>query len=134
MRLAATFVSLALLSLAPTLRGATKVTFDDQGFCRVDGKRFFPIGVWVYGIDSNVLADLHEHHFNTVLGNGLNPRDVPAVEQHGLMMIPMASDEFLKAAKNSPSLLAWYLNDEPEEHDTAPELVKKDYQGFKAKD
>src|SRR5262249_20798754 len=99
-------VALVLL-LGSLVRGAAaaEVTFDDQGLCRVDGRRFFPIGVWVYGIDPAVLADLHEHRFNTVVGNGLKPADVPAIEQHGLMMIPMSGDEFLKAAKTSPSLL-----------------------------
>jgi hypothetical protein len=125
---------IALFASAVCANGATKVTFDDHCLCRIDGRRFFPIGVWVYGIDANVLADLHEHRFNTVVGNGIKPADVPAIERHGLMMIPVASDDFVKAAKDSSALLAWYLNDEPEEHNTPPEQVKKDYDALKAKD
>src|SRR4051794_35331458 len=115
------FVLVLLAVHATTAGAATKVTFDDQGLARVDGKRFFPIGVWVYNIDPAVLADLHEHRFNTVVGNGIKPADVPAIEQHGLMLIPPRTDDFVKAAKNSPALLAWYLNDEPEEHNIPPE-------------
>ena len=59
---------------------AAKVDFRDDGVCRVDGKPFFPIGCWVYGIDGNVLADLHAHHFNTVVGNGLAPAHIPLLE------------------------------------------------------
>jgi len=113
---------------------ATKVTFRDDGICQLDRKPFFPIGCWVYSIDSNVIADLHEHHFNTVTGNGLAPKDVPMLEKHGLMAIPFASDDFVKAAKGSPSLLAWYLTDEPEEHNETPAQVLAKYTSLKAKD
>jgi hypothetical protein len=129
---AAAALVLLVGSLAPA--AATKVTFDADGLCRIDGRRFFPVGVWVYNIDSAVLADLHEHRFNTVVGNGIKPADVPAVEQNGLLMVPMDSDEFLKGAKDSSSLLAWYLNDEPEERSTPPDELKKAYAALKAKD
>jgi hypothetical protein len=125
---------LASLALSISAPGATRIAFDEQGLCRVDGRRFFTIGVWVYNIDPAVLADLHEHRFNTVVGNGIKPADVPAIEQHGLMLIPPGSDEFIKAAKTSPALLAWYLNDEPEEHNIPPEQVKKEYDALKRKD
>jgi hypothetical protein len=110
------------------------VTFDDHGFARVDGKRFFPIGVWIYGLDPSIMADLHEHRFNTVVGNSIAAGHIKMIEDHGMMMIPVASDEMLKPAKKSPALLAWYLNDEPEEHKVPPEKVKKDYDELKAKD
>jgi hypothetical protein len=126
-------VAVLLLSATVALAG-TKVDFTKDGTCRVDGKPFFPIGVWVYNLDPAVMADLHEHRFNTVLGNGLLPKDLPLVEKHGMMCIPMASDEFVKAAKDSPSLLAWYLTDEPEEHNETPEQVHASYLALKAKD
>jgi hypothetical protein len=130
------FALLSLLTACSFVRAAsgTKVTFDEQGCCRVDGKRFFPIGVWMYDISPTVLADLHEHHFNTIVGNGVKPTDLATIEQHGLMLIPPGSDDFIKAAKSSPALLAWYLNDEPEEHNTPPEQVKKEYDALRAKD
>ena len=102
--------------------------------CRVDGRPFFPIGCWLYSLDTDVMADLHEHRFNTVLGNGIKPADLPLIEKHGLMCIPMASDEWFAAAKDSPALLAWYLIDEPEEHGTPPEDVRRLYDALKAKD
>jgi hypothetical protein len=51
-----------------------------------------------------------------------------------MMCIPMASDAFVKAAKESPSLLGWYLTDEPEEHNETPEQVRAKYDALKAKD
>jgi hypothetical protein len=113
---------------------ATEVTFAADGTCRVDGKPFFPIGVWVYGLSSDVIADLEEHRFNTVVGNGLKATDLPVLEKHGLKCIAPVSDEWLAAAKASPSLLAWYLIDEPEEHGTTPEQVRAIYEQLKTKD
>src|SRR5690349_5333917 len=51
---------------------ASRVTFNDEGVAFVDGKPFFPIGVFTYNIDPTVLAELHEVQCNTVL-NGFNP-------------------------------------------------------------
>jgi hypothetical protein len=51
-----------------------------------------------------------------------------------MMCISMAGDDWMKAAKDSPSLLAWYLIDEPEEHGTSPAEVRKMYDALKAKD
>jgi hypothetical protein len=123
-----------LLSLAVPAHGATKVDFAPDGACRIDGKPFFPIGIWVYGLDPGIMADLHEHRFNTVLGSGFQPSHLPLVEKHDMKCIPMATDEFIKAAKDSPSLIAWYLIDEPEEHGNTPEDVLKLYDALKAKD
>ena len=94
----------ALLTLAPTPDSALahKVDFGPDGACRVNGKPFFPIGVWVYGLSPDVYADLHEHRFNTVLGNSLKTSDLPEIEKHGLMCVPMGSDEWIAAAKSIP--------------------------------
>ncbi len=110
------------------------VSFDPAGNAVVDGKPFFPIGVWVYGIDPNVMADLHEHQFNTIVGGGINPRDVKVIEEHGMMMIPLATDEFRAAGKDSKALLGWYLEDEPEEHNVKPEDLKKKFDALKKKE
>jgi hypothetical protein len=111
-----------------------EVKFAPDGTCRVDGKPFFPIGVWIYGVNNDVIADVEEHGFNTLVGNSLNPSDLPTLEKHGLMCVPMATDPWIAAAKNSPSLLAWYLTDEPEEHGVTPEQTHKLYEQLKAKD
>src|SRR3954467_6189155 len=91
-----------------------EVGFGPDGNCRVNGKPFFPIGVWVYGMDADVMADLHEHRINTIVGNALKPADLPLLEKHGMMCVPMGTDDWVKAAVSSPSLLGWYLVDEPE--------------------
>ncbi len=54
-----------------------KDSFRHDGMFVVDGKPFFPLGIWVYNLDSNVMADLREHHFNTVVGGGFKPDDIP---------------------------------------------------------
>jgi hypothetical protein len=51
-----------------------------------------------------------------------------------MMCVPMGTDEWVKAAVNSPSLLAWYLVDEPEGANITPEEVHKRYDALKAKD
>src|SRR4051812_26524626 len=133
MRTALSIVLLACALLAPT-SAAHEVGFAPDGTCRVGGKPFFPLGVWVYGLNPEVMADLHEHRFNTVVGNSLNPADLPLLEKHGMMCVPMGTDEWVKAAVNSLSLLAWYLVDEPEGANITPEEVRKRYDALKAKD
>src|SRR4051794_25446990 len=129
----ASCIFFALALSITTSAHAAKVDFDSQGFLRVRGKPFFPIGCWVYNMDQSILADLHEHHFNTVVNFGFKPQDIKLFEAHGLMAIPPATDEFLKL-KDSPAVLAWYLEDEPEEHNVAPQDLKKRYETMKAKD
>jgi hypothetical protein len=124
--------ALALL-VPPCIASAHKVDFGPDGTCRIDGKPFFPIGVWVYGMNADVMADLHEHRFNTVLGNSLQPSDLPLLEKHGMMCVPMGTDAWVAAAKTSPSLLGWYLEDEPEEHNIKPEDLRKHFDALKVK-
>ena len=97
---------LLVILLACGVASAHKVDFGPDGTCRVDGKPFFPIGIWVYGLDTNVMADLHEHRFNTVIGNSLKPTDLPLLEKHGMMCTPYGTDDWIAAAKDSPSLPA----------------------------
>src|SRR3954454_19394030 len=67
----------AFALLTPGVASAHKVDFGANGTPRIDGKPFFPIGVWVYGLNTDVMADLHEHHFNTILGHSFPPSDLP---------------------------------------------------------
>jgi hypothetical protein len=91
-----------------------KVTFRDDGITLVDGKPFFPIAIWLYELNSHVMGDLHEHQFNTVIGNAIEPRHLDFIHQHGMMAVPMSSDEMVKAGKDHPALIAWFLVVEPE--------------------
>ena len=109
------------------------VAFRDDGITLVDGKPFFPIAIWLYELNSHVMGDLHEHQFNTVIGNAIEPRHLDFIQQHGMMAVPMSTDEMIKAGKDHPALLAWYLVDEPETNHT-PDDVKKSYEHLKAKD
>jgi hypothetical protein len=111
----------------------SRVTFNDEGITLVDGKPFFPIGVFTYNIDPTVLAELHEVQCNTVL-NGFNPDQLDLLHQHGLMAVCHTSDDWIKAAINHPALLAWYLTDEPENRGVTPEGEQKRYGELKKKD
>src|SRR3954468_18314965 len=106
---------------------AAKVTFREDGISLVSGKPFFPIGIWTYEINTNVLADLHEHQFNVVIGNGFEPRHLDVFYNHGLMAVPPVNEEFLKVGIGHPSVLAWLLIDEPEGK-RKPDEVRKDYE------
>lgn len=125
---------LAVCIAATRSLAGTRVDFRPDGICQIDGKPFFPIGVWLYGLDTSIIADVEEHHFNTVLGSGFSPDHMPLVEKHGLMCIPQTTDAFLEAAKDSPSLLGWYLADEPEEHNMDVQTLRDEYHAWKAKD
>jgi hypothetical protein len=126
-------LAFVLLLITTSVFAANKVTFNNEGTCLVNGKPFFPIGVFVYNLSTDVMADLHEHHVNTILGIGYTAKDLPLIEAHGMYVVPRPTDDFL-ALKDSPSLLAWYLEDEPEEHNVPPAELRKKYDALKAKD
>jgi len=109
------------------------VTFNDEGIVLINGKPFFPIGVFTYSIDPTVLAELHEVHCNTVL-NGFNPDQLDLLHQHGLMAVCHTSDDWIKAAINHPATLAWYLTDEPENRGVTPESERKRFLDLKKRD
>src|SRR6266576_788828 len=92
---------------------ASRVSFNEEGIALVDGKPFFPIGVFTYNLDPRVLAELREVHCNTVL-HGFNPDQLNLLHDHGLMAVCETSEPWIKAAKDHPALFAWYLTDEPE--------------------
>lgn len=100
----------------------TKVTFAVDGTTLVNGKRFFPVGIWLYELNETVLADIHEQQFNTVLWNSpvIHPEHLKTVHEHGLMAICHVNDEWFPAAKDSPALLTWILQDEPESQGKSP--------------
>jgi len=122
-RLILTFIALACL--APTVsRGETRVTFDKSGIAQVNGKPFFPIGIWTYEITPAILNDLRSKHFNTVIGNGFKPGDVDAIYKAGMLSVPFATKEYLPL-KDHDGLLSWYITDEPEGHGNTPDDIKK---------
>src|SRR5690349_3574267 len=93
-------LALALLLITTSALAGNKVSFNDEGVCLVNGKAFFPIGVFVYNLSTDVMADLHEHHINTILGVGYTAKDMPLIEAHGMFVVPRPTDDFL-ALKDS---------------------------------
>ena len=124
---------LCLGSSAYAADGPTKVTFRNDGITLVNGKPFFPIAIWLYDLSGPVMADIHEQRFNTIIGNGFKPDQLAFIHEHGLMCVPFSSDDFVRTATTQPSLLAWYLQDEPETGHK-PDEVRKAYEHLKAKD
>jgi hypothetical protein len=124
----------AATSLAAVAAPAgSRVTFNAEGIALVDGKPFFPIGVFTYNIDPTVLAELREVQCNTVL-HGFNPDQLNLLHDHGLMAVCETSEPWIKAAKDHPALLAWYLTDEPENRGVTPEGEHKRYQDLRKLD
>src|SRR4051794_17959196 len=76
----------AAKAAATTKPAGSNVKFNDEGIALVDGKPFFPIGVFIYNLDATVLAELHEVQCNTVL-HGFNSQQLDLLHQHGLMAI-----------------------------------------------
>ncbi len=130
-----TLLWFAAVAVQPAIAapGGSHVTFNDEGIALVDGKPFFPIGVFTYQIDPTVLAELREVRCNTVL-HGFNPDQLNLLHEHGLMAVCDTSDPWVKAAINHPALLAWYLTDEPENRGVTPEGEHKRYLELKQRD
>ena len=118
-----TFIALTCLA-STAVRGETRVTFNASGIAQVNGKPFFPIGIWTYEITPATLNDLRSKHFNTVIGNGFKPGDVDAIYKAGMMSVPFATKEYLPL-KDHDGLLSWYVTDEPEGHGNTPDDIKK---------
>lgn len=113
--------------------GPSKVTFDPAGIAQVDGKPFFPVGIFTYELNSAVLSEIHEQRFNTIL-NGFQVKDLDLIHEHGLMAVCFTGEEWIKAARVHPALLAWYLTDEPEGHDKTAERERERYVKLKQTD
>ncbi len=111
----------------------SRVTFDPNGIAIVDGKPFFPIGMFTYELTPDVLAELHELQCNTIL-NGFRPDQLDMLQDHGIMAVCSGEDQWVKAVRNHPALLAWYLADEPENHGFTPNSERKLYLDLKKRD
>lgn len=110
----------------------SRVTFDKEGIAVVDGKPFFPIGMFIYELNPEVLAELHELQCNTVL-HGFATNQLDLLHAHGLMAVCGPEAPWQQAARLHPALLAWYLADEPEGR-VPPETARKQYQDLKSQD
>lgn len=102
------------------------VKFDKQGNCLVGGKPFFPIGIFIYAWDSLVRPEVLAKGFNTVI-YAVTPNDLDGLRDDGLMTIPYGTNDWL-AMRDHPSILAWYLDDEPEGHGLTPQYERRYYE------
>ena len=113
--------------------GGSRVGFNGEGIALIDGEPFFPIGMFTYELNPEVLAELRELQCNTVL-HGFQVDQLDLLHDHGLMAICDATEPWVEAAVAHPALLAWYLSDEPENRGTTPEQERQRYVELKARD
>src|SRR5947208_16134845 len=86
----------------------SRVAFNEEGIALVNGKPFFPVGMFTYELNSEVLAELHELQCNTIL-NGFAPNQMDLIAEHGLMAVCGTGSEWLLAAQHHPALVAGEL-------------------------
>jgi hypothetical protein len=126
-----------LLAVAwPAMAGSAKVAFDQAGMTLVNGKPFFPIGIFTYSLDSAVMAEVKTQSFNTVclLTEHHRPDQLDWVAREGLMALCPPEEKWVPAGTNHPALLAWYLSDEPEGHGHTPASLREKYLQLKGRD
>ena len=129
-----------LLLLSPAfLKGnieAANVAFDNAGTVLVEGKPFFPIGIFLYALDKPIMAEIKKESFNTVtlLTENHEPAQLDWLQKEGLMGICPPEEKWIQAGTNHPALLAWYLSDEPEGHGHSPADLHKKYLELKTRD
>jgi hypothetical protein len=111
----------------------SRVSFNEEGMAIVEGKPFFPIGMFIYELNAEVLAELHELQCNTVL-HGFEPQQLDLIERHGLKAICATEPPWVDMARGHPATLAWYLRDEPENRGVTPQTERERYLELKKKD
>lgn len=114
-----------------------RVDFDPQGRCCVNGKPFFPIGMYSHFLSEKDAERYAEGPFNTVAVYGLStPEHLKVLEKHGIMYLTTLKNEIpgkshatqrgirtqaesdaffrerIALLKDCPNLLGWYVCDE----------------------
>jgi hypothetical protein len=125
---------LAAISLVEA--GGSRVMFEEAGTALVNGKPFFPIGLFTYSLDEPTIAEIRKEGFNTVtvLTEHHEPAQLDRVQREGWMAVCPPEEKWLRAGTNHPALLAWYLSDEPEGHGHTPAGLRDKYLQLKARD
>ena len=133
-RLLSLCVLLAAISVA--VAGGSRVVFDEAGNALVNGKPFFPIGLFTYDLDEPTIAEIRKQDFNTVtlLTENHHPEQLDRVQKEGWMAVCPPEEKWVRADTNHPALLAWYLSDEPEGHGHTPASLRDEYLQLKARD
>ena len=112
--------SCAMTFARPEKPIARKVRIDDRGMTYVDGRPFFPIGVYVHPKDKKLkyLDRLKGGPFNCVIECAPQASILNRLHKAGLMAIPKSprSADAVRskyaAVKDHPAILAWYVIDE----------------------
>lgn len=115
-------------------RPLPKATLRDDGMTLIDGKPFFPIGVYSVcrrefnGHDlDRAFAGLKAAGFNFAhtYGDSYDPEFLAAARKHGFKLwvqARMPDAKFLSIGRHDPSILAWYLGDDTSSHIQPSEL------------
>jgi hypothetical protein len=129
-------IPLLFLSFSSLAEPPSKVTFDPAGTTLVNGRPFFPIGIFNYSPDTAALADITNHSFNTIVATTEHhkPEHLDRMFGYGLRIICPPTDQWLEPAKKHPGMFAWYLADEPEGHGQSPAALREKYLQLKQKD
>ncbi len=136
MKLCLALIACALLTGVPSATRAATVTFDKAGNFVVNGKPFFPIGIFSYSLDQPTMTEIKRLGFNTVslLTKHHTPDQLDWLQKEGLMGLCPPEEKWFQAGTNHPALLAWYLSDEPEGHGHSPASLRQKYLRLKASD
>jgi len=129
-------IPLIFLSFSTLAESPSKITFDAAGTTLINGKPFFPIGIFNYSPDTAALADICKHGFNTIVATTEHhkPEHLDLIARYGLRIICPPTDQWLEPAKKHSGMLAWYLADEPEGHGQTPAALREKYLQLKQKD
>ncbi len=121
-------------ALYPPARRKQSVTLRDDGVTLIDGRPFFPIGIYAVcrrefnGMSfDRAFADLGDAGFNFAhtYGNSYDPEFLAAAEKHGFRLwvqARMPDRKLLDVGRWNPSIIAWYLGDDTSEHQSPQEL------------
>ena len=137
-----------------------EIGFTTEGFLKVEGKPFFPVGMYTLQSRStdlthdDVLAEARAAGFNTTVFYAYKLPDVTklldAAARNDMRAFIYASDPYkirkgkwasqeieqdIQARMNHPALLGWYLVDEPEGiGETSEDTLKRFYETVKGQD
>ncbi len=115
----------------------SKVTMREDGAVLIDGKPFFPIGIYGvmkrefnnFNIDK-AFADLKDAGFNFA-HSYIMPREdefLDTAQKYGFKLWTVArfpDERFINTERNHPAILAWYLGDDTSANTTPSELFDR---------
>ena len=119
---------------APT---TAKVSLRDDGITLIDGKPFFPIGLYAVckrefngNSFDNAFKGLKEAGFNLghTYGNAYDPEFLAAAVKYDIKLWVAArfpEENLINTGRHNPSIIAWYLGDDTADH--IPPELEADY-------